>query len=130
VASKLSLFLAELKRRKVTRVAVVYALVGLGVIEGASMILPTLQLNAGYPYIVILVLFGFPIALVLAWALEVTPQGIQKTSDLPPDQLASQTPGEWRVSSWVLTGMGMVAVLAVGYFVLFTTEDLPSGMIS
>jgi hypothetical protein len=46
VPSRLSLFLAELKRRKVTRVAVVYALVGMGVIEGASMILPTLQLEA------------------------------------------------------------------------------------
>jgi len=40
MAFKVSLFLAELKRRKVTRVAVVYVLVGLGVIEGASMILP------------------------------------------------------------------------------------------
>ena len=68
MASKLSLFLAELKRRKVTRVAVAYALVGLGVIEGASMILPTLQLEAAYPFIVIFVLFGFPIALVVAWA--------------------------------------------------------------
>jgi len=38
---------------------------GLGVIEGAQMILPTLQLGAGIPYIVILVLFGFPIGLLL-----------------------------------------------------------------
>jgi len=82
VASKLSLFLAELKRRKVTHVAVVYALVGLGVIEGAQMILPTLQLEAGYPYIVIFVLFGFPIALVFAWAYEITPEGLKKEKDL------------------------------------------------
>jgi hypothetical protein len=46
VASKLSLFLAELKRRKVTRVAVVYALVGFGVIEGAQMILPADRCSA------------------------------------------------------------------------------------
>ncbi len=56
MASRLSLFLAELKRRKVTRVALVYVLVGLGVIEGASMTLPTPQLEAANDYIVILVL--------------------------------------------------------------------------
>jgi len=92
VASKLSLFLAELKRRKVTRVAVVYALVGLGVIEGASMILPTLRLEAAYPFIVILVLFGFPIALVVAWAVEVTPEGIRRTPELAPGQLQPRRP--------------------------------------
>jgi tetratricopeptide (TPR) repeat protein len=122
VASKLSLFLAELKRRKVVRVAAVYVLVGLGVIEGAQMILPTLQLEAAYDYIVIFVLFGFPVALVLAWALEVTPQGIQKTADLTPEQLASHTPAKWRASSWVLAGVGLVAVLGAGYFVFFRGE--------
>jgi TolB-like protein len=84
MASKLSMFLAELKRRKVTRVAVVYALVGLGVIEGAQMILPTLRLEAGFPYIVIFVLFGFPLALVFAWAYEITPEGLKKEKDLDP----------------------------------------------
>jgi len=44
VASKLSLFLAELKRRKVTRVAVVYAVVGIGVIEGAQLLFEALAL--------------------------------------------------------------------------------------
>ena len=84
MASKLSMFLAELKRRKVTRVAVVYALVGLGVIEGAQMILPTLHLEAGIPFIVIFVLFGFPLALVFAWAYEITPEGLKKEKDLEP----------------------------------------------
>jgi hypothetical protein len=84
VASKLSMFLAELRRRKVTRVSVVYALVGLGVIEGAGMILPVLHLEAGYPYIVIFVLFGFPLALVFAWAYEITPEGLKKEKDLDP----------------------------------------------
>jgi tetratricopeptide (TPR) repeat protein len=125
VASKLSVLLAELKRRKVARVAVVYALVGLGVIEGASMILPTLQLEPAYDYVVILVLFGFPVALVLAWALEITPQGIQKTADVTPEQLAAQTPDRWRASSWVFAGVGVAAVLAAGYFVFFSGEAEP-----
>jgi adenylate cyclase len=85
------MFLAELKRRKVTRVAVVYALVGLGVIEGAQMILPTLQLEAGYPYIVVFVLFGFPLALVVAWAYEITPEGLKKEKDVDPRQPGTHT---------------------------------------
>ncbi|MGD2123307.1 MAG: hypothetical protein PVJ76_16260 [Gemmatimonadota bacterium] len=125
MASKLSLFLAELKRRKVARVAVAYALVGLGVIEGASMILPTLRLEPAYDYVVILVLFGFPVALVLAWALEVTPQGIQKTTYLTPEQLAAQSPERWRGSSWVFGVFGVVVVLAAGYFVFLKGETEP-----
>jgi tetratricopeptide (TPR) repeat protein/TolB-like protein len=83
------------------------------------MILPTLQLEPAYDYIVILVLFGFPVALILAWALEVTPLGIQKTADLTPEQLASETPERWRASSWVFAGIAIVAVLAAGYLVFF-----------
>ncbi len=123
MASKLSVFLAELKRRKVVRVAAVYALVGLGVIEGASMILPTLQLEAAYPYIVIFVLFGFPVSLVLAWALEVTPAGVQRTADLNPEQSAAQTPEGWGASSWIVVGICLVSVFAGGYFVFFRGSE-------
>jgi TolB-like protein/Tfp pilus assembly protein PilF len=74
VAPRHSLFLAELKRRKVYRVAVVYGVVGLGILGAAEVILDPLRLGALRPYIVILVLLGFPIALVLAWAYEVKPE--------------------------------------------------------
>jgi hypothetical protein len=73
VASKLSLFLAELKRRKVSHVAVVYVVVGVGILGAAEVILDPLGLEALRPYLVILILLGFPIALVLAWAYEVKP---------------------------------------------------------
>ncbi len=75
MASKLSLFLAELKRRKVYRVAMVYVIVGVGILGAAEVILDPLGLGAVRPYLVILVLLGFPIALVLAWAYEVKPEG-------------------------------------------------------
>jgi TolB-like protein len=74
VALKLSTFLAELKRRKVYRVAIVYAVVGVGVLGAAEVILDPLGLDALRSYIVILVLLGFPVALVLAWAYEVKPE--------------------------------------------------------
>jgi len=127
VASKLSVFLAELKRRKVTRVAVVYVLVGLGAIEavdiiGSRLLFPEWAIQ----FVIVLVLIGFPIALVLAWALEVTPQGIQKTADLTPEQLASHTPNKWRASSWVLAGVGLVVVLGAGYFMFFRGGEEPA----
>jgi len=123
VASKLSLFLAELKRRKVTRVAVVYVLVGLGAIEavdiiGSRLLFPEWAIQ----FVIVLVLVGFPIAIVLAWALEVTPQGVQRTPDLTPDQLASQAPEKWSASSWVFAGAGLVVVLGAGYFVFFRDQ--------
>ena len=74
MASKLSQLLTELKRRKVYRVAGVYVVVGLGILGAAEVILDPLGLEALRPYIVILVLLGFPIALVLAWAYEVKPE--------------------------------------------------------
>jgi len=72
--SRLRSFLAELKRRRVYKVAVVYVIVGLGVLGAAEVILDPLGLEALRAFIVILVLFGFPIALVLAWAYELRPE--------------------------------------------------------
>ena len=123
MASKLSMFLAELKRRKVTRVAVVYALVGLGVIEGAEMILPTLHLDAGIPYIVVFALFGFPLALVFAWAYEITPEGLKKEKDLDP--IRSRTDVSNNKVYFTIIGLLVVALTVM---TLWPTTDsvLPS----
>jgi TolB-like protein/Flp pilus assembly protein TadD len=81
MASKLSVFFGELKRRKVYRVAAVYAVVGVGILGAAEVILDPLGLEALRPYLVILVLLGFPIALVLAWAYEVKPQESREVAE-------------------------------------------------
>ncbi len=71
---------AELKRRKVFRVAVVYAATAFAVVQAADVMLPRLGVPEwAVTLIVALCVLGFPIALVLAWALEVTPEGIRKT---------------------------------------------------
>jgi len=70
-------FWSELRRRKVVRIGILYAIVGLGVGEGADVFLP--QLGAPewvVPVILALLVLGFPVALVLAWAYEVTPEGV------------------------------------------------------
>ncbi len=70
--------LAELKRRKVFRVAGAYLVVGWLLIQVAATVLPQFDLPAWTPRLVtLLVALGFPIALVMAWALDVTPEGVR-----------------------------------------------------
>ena len=73
-------FFEEIKRRKVYRVAVAYVVVAGGFIELASAIFPAWELPAwALRLVIVLLLVGFPISLILAWALEVTPEGIRTT---------------------------------------------------
>ncbi|UCC85522.1 MAG: hypothetical protein JSW46_00825, partial [Gemmatimonadota bacterium] len=73
-------FLAELKRRHVFRVAIVYAVVAFVVWGAAEQLVPGLALpDWAFRLIVLLTILGFPIALVLAWALEMTPEGVRRT---------------------------------------------------
>src|SRR4051794_6818878 len=79
-------FFAELKRRNVYKVAVAYAIVGWLVIQIASTILPTFHAPEWVlQTLVVLVLLGFAIALVIAWAFEMTPEGMKRTANVPPD---------------------------------------------
>ena len=75
-------FWQELKRRHVYRVAVAYAVVGWLLIQVATQVFPIFHMpDWTAQLVVLLILVGFPIALVLAWAFDVTPAGIQRTED-------------------------------------------------
>src|SRR5512139_2524341 len=77
-------FFAELKRRRVGKVAIAYGAVAWGVTEGASVVLPALHVpDWAMTAIVIFLLVGFPIAMVLAWVFDVSPEGIQRTEPMP-----------------------------------------------
>jgi hypothetical protein len=69
-------FFAELKRRNVYQVAVAYAVVAWLLIQVATQVFPFFEIQN---WIVRLVVLGFPIVLIIAWAFELTPQGIQRT---------------------------------------------------
>jgi TolB-like protein/tetratricopeptide (TPR) repeat protein len=85
--------LAELKRRKVIRVAVVYAATAFAVLQGADIMLPRMGVPEwGMNLVVALTLLGFPIALVLGWALELTPDGIKRTEPAPAETSNAATP--------------------------------------
>ena len=76
-------FFAELKRRNVYKVAVAYAIVGWLVMQIAATVVPALHLSdAVTSAVVLLVILGFPIALVIAWAFELTPEGIKRTDQI------------------------------------------------
>src|SRR3989441_2088397 len=73
-------FFAELKRRNVYKVAVAYAVVGWLIAQIATQIFPFLEIpNWVVRLIIVLIAIGFPIALVIAWAFEATPEGIKRT---------------------------------------------------
>src|SRR2546422_9045461 len=76
-------FFAELKRRNVYKVAVAYAVVSWLIAQIATQIFPFLEIpNWVVRLVIVLIAIGFPIALVIAWAFEATPEGIKRTEDV------------------------------------------------
>ena len=83
--SEKSPFFAELKRRNVYKVAVAYAVVGWLLVQVATQVFPFFEIpNWAVRLIVLAIVIGFPIALVIAWAFELTPEGIKRTEDIDP----------------------------------------------
>jgi len=107
-------FLAELKRRNVYKVAVAYAVVGWAIAQIATQIFPFLEIpNWIVRLIIVLIAIGFPIALVIAWAFEATPEGIKRTeiADTMP-AVAGQKKHVW-IYVVVIAGL-----LSIGLFFL------------
>jgi TolB-like protein len=76
-------FFTELKRRNVYKVAVTYAIVGWLLVQIATQVFPFLEIpNWVVRLVIALVAIGFPIALIIAWAFELTPEGIKRTEDV------------------------------------------------
>src|SRR5436853_3126723 len=82
-------FFAELKRRNVYKVAVAYAVVGWLLVQVATQVFPFFEIpNWAVRLVVLAIVIGFPIALVMAWAFELTPEGLKRTDDV---DLATRT---------------------------------------
>jgi TolB-like protein/Tfp pilus assembly protein PilF len=107
-------FFAELKRRNVYKVAVAYIVGGWALSEGISQVFPVFDVPNGIiRLIVILIIAGLPVALVLAWMFEITPEGIKRTAtaDAMP---ASAKPKKYVWLYVVVIG----AVVSIGLFFL------------
>ncbi|HEY6205076.1 MAG TPA: hypothetical protein VIW21_02815 [Chthoniobacterales bacterium] len=106
-------FFEEVQRRKVYRVAAAYVIAAGGIIQLASAAFPAWELpNWALRLVIVLLLVGFPIALILAWAFDVTPQGIRTAT-------APAVPGAHRRRNLLmLIGTGVVFSAAAGFFLL------------
>jgi len=105
-------FFDELKRRNVYKVGVAYAVVGWLVIQISSTVSPTFHAPEWVVQtLVVMVALGFPIALVIAWAFELTPEGIKRTEDVDPAVQARQP----QKHAWIYVVIA-AALLSVGLF--------------
>jgi TolB-like protein/Flp pilus assembly protein TadD len=109
-------FLTELKRRKVYRVAVAYAIVAWLLIQAASILFPTFEAPPWVMKVfVTAVILGFPVALILAWAFEMTPGGIRREEEVAPrESKAPETGSKW--TAIIVTAAVLAAALLVFQF--------------
>jgi formate hydrogenlyase subunit 3/multisubunit Na+/H+ antiporter MnhD subunit len=106
-------FFAELKRRNVYKVAVAYAVVAWLTIQAASIFLPAFNAPQWAMQIVILILVvGFPIALVFSWAFEITPEGIKRE-----EEVARRRPPTRQTGRKLTALIIVIAALAAGLMV-------------
>ena len=105
-------FFDEVKRRKVYRVAAAYIIVAAGIIQLASAAFPAWELpNWALRLVIVLLLIGFPLALILGWAFDVTPQGIRATPRAPPGT-------HRRRNMILLVTTGVIISAAAAFFLL------------
>ncbi len=104
-------FFAELKRRNVYKVAIAYAVVAWLLMQIATQVFPFLEIpNWMVRAVIVLLLLGFPIALIIAWAFELTPGGIKRTEAA---EGAAAQPAKNR--TWIYVVI-IAAALSVGLF--------------
>ena len=110
-------FFGELRRRNVYRVAVAYAVVAWLLIQIATQVFPFFEIpNWAVRLVVLLLIIGFPVALILAWAFELTPEGLKRTETADAEHLPTRS----RTRTWiyvvVITGAISIGVFYFGRY--------------
>ncbi|HKI44299.1 MAG TPA: hypothetical protein VKA08_03090 [Balneolales bacterium] len=102
--------ISELKRRNVFKVAMAYAIAGWLIIQIVSSVFPIFKFPAWTSqFVIMLVVIGFPISLIIAWAFELTPEGVKKTGEV--DKAESITPSTGKKLNKLIIGVLSVAVI-------------------
>jgi TolB-like protein/Flp pilus assembly protein TadD len=110
-------FLTELKRRNVYRAAVAYGVVAWFLTQLTTQIFPFFEIsNSAVRFVVIALAVGFPIAMLLAWVYEFTPEGVVRTEDLDAVQARSAQRATGRILDFIIIGVLLlvIAMLVVG----------------
>ncbi len=126
--STIRTFLRELRRRRVYRVAVVYIVVGWGMLQLGNVVVEPLRLPEWtMSMIIVLLVLGFPVAMILAWAFEITPEGVRRTEPVAaagPPPAARLGAGRSRAA---YTGVGiLIGIVAIGAYAYLQDGPAPS----
>ena len=115
-------FFSELKRRNVYKVGAAYAVAGWFLVQLASIVFPTFAAPTwAFRFFLIAVVIGFPVAVVLAWAFEITPEGIKRSADVAPNEANTHHTGR-KLTAVILT----IGLLALALFAFrFTKQSGP-----
>jgi serine/threonine-protein kinase len=104
-------FFAELQRRNVYRVAVAYGVVGWLLVQIATQVFPFFDIpNWATRMVVVVLMLGFPVAMITAWIYELTPEGLQRTDEVAPGKSAAR--GTGRKIDFVIIGV-LLTVIAI-----------------
>ena len=115
-------FLAELKRRNVYKVAAAYLVAGWALAQGIAQVFPVFDIpNWVVRLIVLLIIIGLPVALGLAWAFELTPEGLKRTEDADRTPSARQQPKR----TWILVVV-IAGAISIGLFLLGRYSAVPT----
>ncbi len=107
-------FFAELKRRRVGKVAIAYGAIAWGVTEASSVVFPALHVpDWAMTFVVVFLLVGFPISMILAWIFDVGPEGIHRTEPLPQEAAVA------RVKVRAAFGLAVIVCMAALGYVLY-----------
>jgi TolB-like protein len=122
-------FFAELKRRQVFKVIWWYGIVGFGVLQVADIALPRLGLpDWTVTFMLAVILLAFPVALILAWAFEMTPEGVRRTDHASPEEIAAivAAPASTRWPSGLLALVGALALVGSTWWLARRTAPVES----
>ena len=121
-------FFAELKRRNVYKVAVAYAVVAWLLVQVATQVFPFFGTpNWAVRLVVLLLILGFPVALILSWAFEITPEGIKRDEDVLPNESIPRRTGRKLVGITVALAVVAAGLLAFQMFRPRLMRDSASG---
>src|SRR5207237_558622 len=120
---KIHNFFSELKRRNVYKVAVAYAVVGWLLVQITTQVFPIFEIpNWALRLILLAIIIGFPIALVIAWVFELTPEGLKRTEDVDRTTAAQRPRHRAWIFVVIIAGAMSLGLFFLGRFTAQTTR--------